>query len=463
LETIKKNGRMKSVFRNLLTSSIQFNKGVLSAIFILVVCLIIDVSLVKISDLIRANVDYTLMVVIFVVLGVVSILGQHIVLRLAEVKEIKKSSDPSISIFKMIRIFQYSLMLLIIVVMIQVIGIGQYSTVFLILTAVVSYGISITILALLTKRFFAWFRTNHNLVVFLYGLSSAAIAVNAGLTVALLWAVWLESPRDVGEHTANLTRIFIANSPSYVLNQIYFISYVVMFILTWVATVLLLRHYTQKLGRIKYWILVSLPLIYFVIQFPPLILQLFSPLLLSMPTLFSILVTLTFALSKPVGGILFGIAFFTLARNLPRNTAIRGYMVVSTFGLILLFISNQALIWVYVPYPPFGMATVPFMGISSYLVFVGIYSSAISVAQDTTIRQTIRRYAIKESQLLDSIGTSEMEQEATNKMLEMTRASQHKMTYETGVESLVNEQDMKDYLSKVLQEIQKAKERKTRR
>jgi hypothetical protein len=75
------------------------------------------------------------------------------------------------------------------------------------------------------------------------------------------------------------------------------------------------------------------------------------------------------------------------------------------------------------------MATIPFMGISSYLV-LGIYSSAISVAQDTRIRQTIRRYAIKESQLLDSIGTSEMEQEATKKMLEMTKQSQHKMTYE---------------------------------
>lgn len=420
-------------------------------------------SLVKISDLIRANVNYTLMVAIFVILGAISILGQHIIMRLAEVREIEKRRDPSIAIFKFIRIFQYSLMLLIVAVMIQVIRTGQYSTVFLILTALVSYGISITILVFLAKRFFTWFRTNHNLVVFLYGLSSVAIAVNAALTVALLSAVWLESPTEVGEHTANLTRIFIASSPSYVLNQVYFVSSVIMFILTWVATVLLLRHYTQKLGRIKYWTLVSLPLIYFVIQFPPLILQLFSPLLLSMPILFSILVTLTFALSKPVGGVLFGIAFFTLARNLPRNTAIRGYMIVSTFGLILLFISNQALIWVYVPYPPFGMATIPFMGISSYLVFVGIYSSAISVAQDTRIRQTIRRYAIKESQLLDSIGTSEMEREATKKMLEMTKQSQHKMTYETGVESLVNEEDMKDYLSKVLQEIQKSKERQTRR
>ena len=138
METIKKNGRIKTIFRSLSTSSIQFNKGVLSAILILVICLLVDVSLVKISDLIRANVNYTLMVAIFVILGVVSILGQYIVLRLAEVKELKKSRRPSIAIFKVIRIFQYSLMLLIIIVMIQVIGTGQYSTIFLILTALVS-------------------------------------------------------------------------------------------------------------------------------------------------------------------------------------------------------------------------------------------------------------------------------------------------------------------------------------
>ena len=48
------------------------------------------------------------------------------------------------------------------------------------------------------------------------------------------------------------------------------------------------------------------------------------------------------------------------------------------------------------------------IGLSSYLLLIGIYSSVISVAEDSKLRQSIRNYAIKESRLLDSIGTAEM-------------------------------------------------------
>ena len=60
------------------------------------------------------------------------------------------------------------------------------------------------------------------------------------------------------------------------------------------------------------------------------------------------------------------------------------------------------------PYPPFGLITSSFMGLSSYLLFVGIYSSAIYVAEDSKSRQTIRKTAIKEAKLLDSIGTAQI-------------------------------------------------------
>jgi hypothetical protein len=48
------------------------------------------------------------------------------------------------------------------------------------------------------------------------------------------------------------------------------------------------------------------------------------------------------------------------------------------------------------------------IGLSSYLILVGVYSSAISVSEDIKIRQTIRKFTLKESKLLDSIGTSKI-------------------------------------------------------
>ena len=67
---------------------------------------------------------------------------------------------------------------------------------------------------------------------------------------------------------------------------------------------------------------------------------------------------------------------------------------------MLLFISNQAVILATASYPPLGLATVSFMGLSSFLVFIGIYATAVSVAEDIKLRRTIRKYALSEASYL---------------------------------------------------------------
>ena len=105
--------------------------------------------------------------------------------------------------------------------------------------------------------------------------------------------------------------------------------------------------------------------------------------------LFNVLYTVIFSLSKPVGGILFGIAFWIVARNV-HHTVLRDYLMIAGYGFLLLFTSNQATVLINSPYPPFGMASISFVGLSSYLVLVGVYSSAVSVAQDAELRRSIR-------------------------------------------------------------------------
>jgi hypothetical protein len=108
-----------------------------------------------------------------------------------------------------------------------------------------------------------------------------------------------------------------------------------------------------------------------------------------------------------------------------------------------------------VPYPPFGLITVSFMGLSSYLVLVGIYCSAISVSEDSNLRQLIRNFAFKESKLLDSIGTAHMEQEIRKKVVVLTKRSQDIMQKETGVLASMTEDDLKNYLEEVIKELKK--------
>jgi hypothetical protein len=128
----------------------------------------------------------------------------------------------------------------------------------------------------------------------------------------------------------------IGNSFTY----LYLTTSIVAFIATWFSTILLLRHYSKKIGRTRYWITVSIPLVFFLSQFQAEILKLFLPLRLSDPFLFGIVSTLIFNSTKTVGGILFGIAFWSVAKNITQRE-VREYMTISAYGMVLLFTSNQ--------------------------------------------------------------------------------------------------------------------------
>ena len=260
-------------------------------------------------------------------------------------------------------------------------------------------------LGVLARQFISWFRSNRDAVVLFYTLAIIFIGIDVGTGIVLNTLLLAGQPIDSQQIVASMSAIIPDNIIP--LNYGFIISSVISFILTWIATVLVLHHYSNRLGRIKYWILVSSPLLYFLIQFQPLFLYLFSSYMLTDPISFSIVYTIIFSASKPVGGLLFAPAFWSIARRM-RIRQLRNYMIICAFGLALIFGSDQAIILVNKPYPPFGLATVSFMGLSSYLLLIGIYSSAISVGEDSRLRQSIRNYALKESRLLDSIGTAKM-------------------------------------------------------
>ena len=131
--------------------------------------------------------------------------------------------------------------------------------------------------------------------------------------------------------------------------------------------------------------------------------------------------------------------------------------MISAYGLILIFTSNQASLLLNTPYPPFGVITISIMGLSSYLVLVGIYSSAISLSQDSKLRQSIKQFTLGEPKLLDSIGTAQMEQEIQKKVIEFTKRNQDKMSEETGIQPSLTDEDVKAYLEQVIKEVKKPK------
>jgi hypothetical protein len=111
-----------------------------------------------------------------------------------------------------------------------------------------------------------------------------------------------------------------------------------------------------------------------------------------------------------------------------EDSNVKGYLIISACGMCLLFASDQPTSLILAPYPPFGLVTICFMGLASYLLYLGIYSSALSVSEDSRLRQTIRKAALKESQqFLDAIGTAEMEQEIKRRVVSFSEKTKTMM------------------------------------
>jgi hypothetical protein len=81
-------------------------------------------------------------------------------------------------------------------------------------------------------------------------------------------------------------------------------------------------------------------------------------------------------------------------------------------------------------------------------MLVGIYSSAISVAEDSNLRKSIRDFALSQSRLLDSIGSAQMEQEIEKRVLVFTKQIQDRMFGEPSL----TEDETKQYLEQVIRE-----------
>lgn len=416
-----------------------------------IVALIVDTSIVKIYRLITP-IFSEWDIATFIVIAIVYSIAQYILLRNA--KRISESSRHFAPIQKIVALMQFVLIGLIVTVILQMIIISGYSAAIVVVAIAASYSLAISMTGLLAIRFYSWFRSNRNIVVLAYCIAAVAISVNAAFTLVYVSFGLLGVSGVVHPHIGHVT---VFGQYSSLLNSGYVLSSIVSFTAMWLATILLLQHHSKKLGKLKFAILVSIPLAYFLIQFQPLILEIFSAYRTFDPVLFNIVYTMIFSLSKPVGGILFGIAFWVLARNI-RHKTLRDYLIVAGIGLILLFTSNQATVLINLPYPPFGMATISFMGMSAYLVLLGIYFSAVSVAQDMNLRRSIRNSVERQFNLLDNIGMAEVQKEMERRVITLTKDLSAEIEHQTGVQPSLEGNELKDYVAQVIEETRSSRE-----
>jgi len=163
--------------------------------------------------------------------------------------------------------------------------------------------------------------------------------------------------------------------------------------------------------------------------------------------------------SRPIGGVLFGLAFILVARKL-QNREVKGYLVITGIGfLLLLLVSYEAQALITAPFPPLGLLSGSYFGLAAYFIFIGLYSSAVSISQDARLRSSIRRSIESEVRFLGNIGEAEMDHRILDKVLTTSKRFSEVMPEETGVWSSLSDEEIKEYIQEVLAETHRKKSR----
>jgi hypothetical protein len=253
-------------------------------------------------------------------------------------------------------------------------------------------------------------------------------------------------PQEIGQQLQVVPNLDPGTAMA-LIQEIFIYAGIASFISLWIGSVLLIRqHYSQRFGTKRYWIMVSLPLVYFLSYF---VNEIIPSLTLSESQL--MILYLLFPSMNLAGGVLFGVAFLKTSRSIIPKSPVSDYMTIAACGLILLFVSSSGTV-LHAPYPPFGFATVSFVGLSSYFLLLGLYASAISVSQDSKLRRSIKKAATDEGELIRGIGQAHMEQEIKKKVIDLAKADSARDKEETGIDSSLTDYDLRRYLDEVIKE-----------
>ena len=331
---------------------------------------------------------------------------------------------------------------------------NYYDTSISISIITISYGAAAALVIWLSLLFFSWYKSNHNIIVFLYFISMIVIAFNLIMTAAFTSAKVTARPYHAGEYFGSSGDI--SGGRYAFLENTYRISTFMSFFSIWVTTAILMNYYREKrVGAIVYWIILSIPFVYFLITYFYQIIL--SSILISYleidPITVSIALGAFLSLSKPIGGFIFALAFWKISKIISYEKNIKTYMIISGAGIFLIFTANQADVQIVAPYPPFGLATITILNIAAFLMLIGIYNSATLVSVNNNLRRSIRKHAL-ESRLLDAIGQAEMENEIQKTVTKITQDKNSLMT-ETDQRMELDEKELKKYVDLVVKEVKK--------
>jgi hypothetical protein len=437
-------------------SSIDDNLLIIISVIAAVIVQIMDKSFGNTFTLSLGNTFPRADILVFGLMVLISITIQSMLIKKTRRSlNLERSKSKLGKAVVLISIFiQYAAAGILIITLFQIIFTSEYSIVLLETIVGINLITSSVLLAILSSRFLRAFRKSPNKIVLAYAISIAILSLSDIITFIYVDNFLHRKP----DYITSQFSPWASYSPTASTNIVsaYQIMGIVSFVALWIATVFLTNHYASK-TKTKYWIMVSLPIIYFASIYLISYLEhlnLLEQLGVQDNPLYGFTYNLFLNTVRTAGGIMFGVAFFILSKTI-MHTQLKKSIVTSGTGLVVLFSANASSLIIMTLYPPWGIISVTFSIIGSYLLIIGLDSATFYLATDASLRRIIAKSPQQEYDLLKSLGYSETENIVASKVKNFSRQVYNEIEFDNLFYISSEPTNIQEYVNKVLMELRK--------
>ena len=397
-------------------------------------------------------------IILFVLISVGYILGQTILMKFmnSSSSAIKSRSILIATLHRAVSIVQYVLAANVILIIIQILLFSKYSTINLLSVTFISNFFTASLLVIFALSFLSWYKNKKQSIgILLYALAFLILAVSE--VVSGSGSAYLLSQKD--PWITPTSEVKFSDFPDGSFFDIFFSFYryidYASFLLVLIASAILLYHYSKKTSNPKIVLIIALPILGYTSSILDALHILSAD---TNPNLFYYYIYITLVSASV--GILFAFSFWIVSKKLPESP-VKTFLKITAYGFVLLYFSNNISVTI-AAYPPFGVNSLSLLSLASYFVLFGLYSSALSLSQDLTLRQHLRALAKNDNNLLSSIGTAQMESEvkrAVGELKDVADEHEKELAEKTGIETPVPESEIEDYLKQVIEEVAKTRKK----
>jgi hypothetical protein len=333
---------------------------------------------------------------------------------------------------------------------VQMVFVKMYNSNLTLLILFTSFVPSVLFILLLVVILLRWFRSSKNFMIIAYAISFSIVCIYLVLSIVYVnvqytsTSEWIKA-KSLHSTIVNSSVSDLSFSFGLTLDALSLLS----FVFVWVATVALLRQYRNKIGRTRFWVIITIPLLYFLFPFETYFANFSEAMLSGSPVIFSVIYILLFSATKQVGGILFSIVFLTAATKI-KQPHLQNSLKIAAIGIAVVFSSIEINSLLYAAYPPYGTLTIMLMPLGSYCLFIGLFASARLASQDKKLRREFYQSAEKQLAFLQTLGKVQMENELEKSLKSILKRS---FVLDESRDDYRREENVRELVQEVLDEL----------